>query len=162
MNVPRSYSDLPKFEELPSDQRLRIQQWIEELDSVERPLQKSLQRVAEVMGCSFPTARTKYYAWKNSGDWHVLINYANLPYHDKKRKSFYEWWHKLCLQHKNTREAYREFLDLFNTRKPIPGLPIRNRKRLPSGFGYHSLISHAPTKFERQALALERTKISNS
>ena len=75
---------------------MKIREWVAELERVERPILKSLERLAGGMGCSLQTARTKYYAWRNSEDWHVLINYAELPYHDKTRYRFYAWWHKLC------------------------------------------------------------------
>jgi len=154
MNIPKSYSELPNFEELPWDQQNQIRKWIKELERAEKPLQKSLERVAKVMGCSFPTARRKYYAFKNSGDWHVLINYAKLSYFDKERKTFNNWWHDFCLQHKNAREAYREFLDLFKGGMPIPGLATKERGHPHS---YDVLIRHAPTKFEKQTLASVKT-----
>ncbi len=96
MKIPKSISEIPKFEQLPPEQCMKIREWVAELERVERPILKSLERLAGGMGCSLQTARTKYYAWRNSEDWHVLINYAELPYHDKTRYRFYAWWHKLC------------------------------------------------------------------
>ena len=148
MKIPKTVSELPKFEQLPLDQSLRIRKWIDELERVESPILKSLERVARVMGCPLGTAASKYYAWRQSEDWHVLINYAKLPYHDKDRYRFYAWWHKLCLRSKNIKEAFREFERQFKSGKAIPGMqPTESRERLPSGFDYNSLIRHAPQKW---------------
>jgi hypothetical protein len=147
MKIPKSVSELPKFEQL-TEQRARIRKWVAELERVERPVLKSLERVASVMGCSRQTAVRKYYAWKDSEDWHVLINYAKLPYHDKERYRFYACWHKLCLKSKNNKEAFRELERQFKAGKAIPGMqPTESRERLPSGFDYNSLIRHAPQKW---------------
>ena len=161
MKIPKTGPDLPSFYQLPSDQETRIRKWLDELGHVERPLQEWFERVGRVMGCSWQTVRSKYYRLKKSGDWHVLVNYACLPCEDKAHKRFVEWWRKLYLQHKSGKAAYRRFLHLFNTNARIPGLPRnKGRESLPSGFGYSSLITHAPTEFERGVILLGKMKPS--
>ena len=146
---------MAKFEQLPLDQSLRIRKWIDELERVESPILKSLERVARVMGCPLGTAASKYYAWRQSEDWHVLINYAKLPYHDKDRYRFYAWWHKLCLRSKNIKEAFREFERQFKSGKAIPGMqPTESRERLPSGFDYNSSICFLRMSFSSNTLAI--------
>ena len=163
MNIPKSISELPKFEQLPPEQCMKIREWVAELERVESPILKSLERVAGVMGCSLQTARSKYYAWRNSEDWHVLINYAELPYHDKERYRFYAWWHKLCLRSRNIKEAHREFIRLFKAGKAIPGLPpTQSREQLPSGFDYNSLIRHAPQKWIIWRKPIDGEKLSST
>jgi hypothetical protein len=148
MKIPKKNSDLPRFEDLPFDQQLRIRKWIREFEQVETPITKALKRVAEAMECSYQTATRNYYAWKDSEDWGVLINYAKLPYHDKARRRFYSWWQKLCLKSKTIRDAYIEFVRLFKSGKAIPGMPpTQSRDELPSGFDYNSLIRHTPKKW---------------
>jgi hypothetical protein len=97
------------------------------------------------MGCSHQTALHHYYAWRKSEDWHVLINFAKLPYHDRERFRFYGWWQDLCLQSKTVKAAHNEFVRQFKSGKLIPGMPTtQSRDNLPSGFDYNSLIRHAP------------------
>jgi hypothetical protein len=45
-------SELPEFNELPIDQRVEIRTLIEEFGRVETPITKSLERIAQVVGCS--------------------------------------------------------------------------------------------------------------
>lgn len=147
MKVPKSVAKLPTIEEV-ADQQPEIRKWIRELERVESPITKSLERVADAMGCSYQTARTKFYAWKDTEDWHVLINYAKLSYHDKARRQFYSWWRNLCLKSKTVKEAHQKFMQQFKSGKPIPGVSsAQSRDGLPSGFDYNSLIRHAPKKW---------------
>lgn len=164
MKIPKSASELPKFEEVP-DQQAEIMKWIREFEQVAPPITASLKRVAERMGYSHQTAISKYYAWKASEDWHVLINYAKLSYHDKSRlRLFYPWWQKLCAKNKTVKEAYRKFERLFKAGEAIPGIsPTGNRERMPQGLDYNSLIRHAPKGWSiwRRAANGERLSVIN-
>lgn len=157
MKRPRSNNAAPILDEMPPEQRNQIHRWVLALDSVGSPIQKSLERVADQMRCSVGTARRKYYDYRNSRDWRVLVNYAALPYENQNHKMFRDWWRNLCFEHKSVKAAYRTFLKFFNSNAPIPGMPSRRRPGVvPSGFGYDSLIRHAPTPFERRVFARVR------
>ncbi|MDE2099090.1 MAG: hypothetical protein KGL39_17685 [Patescibacteria group bacterium] len=147
-------TDLTEWLQLPTEVQVDITAWTEELSAVGSPVTASLRAIAGRMGCSFQTARNKYYRWLGQGrDWRALKNLSKLPETAGVSPEFAEWWKQLCQQEGRVfKSAYKEFLRRFKAGEMIPGLPpATERHRLPRGFSYDNLIRYRPTEFETAA-----------
>jgi hypothetical protein len=160
MKSKKSDFNFKELSELPPSEREDVQRWINRLSTVQRPIQKSLARIARDLDCSVGTVRRKYDLWQHYEDWRDLVNYARLPKSDDDRRSFVEWWQALCIVHiRNCASAYRDFERRFLSGQMIPGISSAvPRGRLPEGCGYASLIRLAPKKFDPAAIEISTRK----
>jgi hypothetical protein len=145
---------------LPLKVQHEIQKWIEALEAIAPPIQRSLFALAQAFKVSPQTARRKYDAWRKRG-WRGLINHAKLSTTNKTHLApeFVEWWKKLCLE--NQRKccpAYRKFVQAFHAGEQIPGIgPDVSRCSLCRVVtAYDNLMRFAPSAYELQAARIGR------
>ena len=156
-------SELTEFMQLPAEVRTDIEVWLTQLHNVTKPIQKSLQGVADRMGVSLQTARRKYDAWRHGGRagsaWRALLNRAKVPEDRGLSDEFKNYWQGLCKQYgRKCKAAHRQFLREFKSGAPIPGIDATvSRRSLPPGYSYDNLIRYRPSDFELTAARIGRS-----
>jgi hypothetical protein len=159
MNI--SGLDHTELVRLPLKVQSEVRTWVDELEGIERPLQRSLATLAQRLGVSKQTARRKYDALRKRG-WRGLINRAKLSTTTKTHLApeFLEWWKSLCLANqRKCLPAYRKFVEMFASGAPIPGIgpEVTRCCVLPRGYSYDNLMRYAPTPFEIKAARIGRS-----
>jgi hypothetical protein len=149
MNSPLSIACLPL------DVRSEADLWHRSFLSLgAKGITHNLHSLAKQFGVSFPTARRKYSAWKNSGqDRLALVNRSKLPCASDLRPLssdlFRDWYQALCERHqRKSKPAYREFCRRWAAGEEIPGLDNSlPRHTLPAGCSYENLQRLLKDKF---------------
>jgi hypothetical protein len=153
--------DHAEFVRLPRNIQNEISDWMPALESVTKPIGKSLADLSIRFNVSYRTAKRKYHTWRKRG-WRGLINRAKVSKSTKTNlhPDFIEWWKKLCLENqRKCSPAYRQFFEHFRRGEPIPGIgpEITRCSILPQSFSYRNLMRFAPTQFEITAARIGRS-----
>ena len=151
-------NEIAEFMRLPLEVRTDVERWITELESVSRPIMRSLAAVAARMGVSLKTARRKFDAWRRDRHWRALVNRAKIPQERGLDREFIAFWQGLCKQNgRKCKPAHRELLRQFKAGHPIPGIDATvDRRHIPKGFSYDNLIRFRPSDFELTAARIGR------
>jgi hypothetical protein len=123
-------------------------------------------------GWSYKTLESKYYAFRATGDWHVLVNKAKQRGLGKSRwmtPAVIEAWKTLCMGHaRSYRSAYIELCAEYKagsrigdvdwrdvwaehyelSHLPLPPKPPANMP-LPEGWSYKNFLRHQPALIEK-------------
>ena len=141
---------------LPSDVRREVEQWRDALLAVSKPVQKSLERVALMLGVSPKTARRKYDDFRHSGfDLRVLVNKAKVPEVESAiTPEFVEWMKALVEKNqRKTSPALRRFKKMWRDGATIPGMDNSlPRHQLPAGFSDDNIRRKIADKFAVTAI----------
>jgi len=122
-------------------------------------------RLNHCRGYTTRTVRRKYYAYRNSGDWRVLVDQVRAGWREVKSlpKAFIEFWRSLCEEYqRKDKPAHRALLHIWRTHRhpitkkfltEIPGYStwpaVGETGRHPDGWSYGNLNQHSPTGFEK-------------
>lgn len=123
-------------------------------------------------GWNYKTLESKYYKFRRTGDWHVLVNKAKQRGLGKSRwmtPAVVEHWCTLCMRHfRSYRSAYIELIAEYKAGskigdvtwrevwaehdqlqyQPLPGKVPRDMP-LPEGWSYKNFLRHQPKKIEK-------------
>jgi len=169
--VPRS--DLDEFYNLPEDVQsgvrllLLILQRIHAADRTVAQAKDEARRYHGRRGFSSKSLLRKYYAYRETSDWHVLANGSKLNAAPRELPAeFVPFWRGLCDRYKRKcKAAYRELLRMWVAGEYVDGygcwqewwqeqhegqpLPLEPPADLPDGWSYPNLMKYAPDKIER-------------
>ena len=118
-----------QFADVPLDLRPKIQRWLSAFASVDlrAGIGRGLGRVAELMGESPATARRKYDALRGGGGhWSALVDDRRVKHVRENARTgnreFRNFITGMAERHqRNSKAAYRKFLQAWAGREPIPG-----------------------------------------
>jgi hypothetical protein len=157
--VLNSPADTRDFMALDAKSRMQVERWAAALESVTRPIQRSLETIAARFGVSVPTVRRRYDAWRSTRDFRALLDRRSLPTDRGLSPETIEYWKSLCAENgRKWKPAHRELQRRWHRGDSIPGIdPTLPRTSLPKGLSYHNLVRFAPSRFETTALRIGRT-----
>lgn len=151
------------FASLPAPVRDDIRHWVTAFRSVplQRPIGRSLDQIARLVGTSPKTVRRKYDALRSGGDWRVFLDHRRITAREARTKDprFQAFLKKLFEDHKrSSASAIAELYTLWRRRADIPGYEGHpGWPNLPEGWSERNLYRHQPTKPELVALRIGRT-----
>lgn len=171
-------SDTREFLSLPTEARNRVDWFLGVLKSVAsaKAKTKACQSIADSAEMHFNTIYNTWKAYKQSGDWRVLLDKRKTPELWKRDTSkaiglpfaFTEYWKTLCEQNQRAFKPAHRILRLQYRRwkngdqsEAIPGYdhcpaPAPGAS-LPRGWNYSNLLLHVPTEIELTAARQGRT-----
>jgi hypothetical protein len=160
LHIPSS-DDL--FASLPSPVRDDIRHWVTAFRTVPltKPIGRSLDQIARIVGTSPKTVRRKYDALRTGGDWRVFLDHRRITARESRTKDpgFQAFLKKLFEDHKrSSASAINDLYTLWRRRADIPGYEGHpGWPNLPDGWSERNLYRHQPTKPELIALRIGRT-----
>jgi hypothetical protein len=141
---------------LPPEVRKEAEAWRDALLAVTKPVQKSLERIALMLGVSPKTARRKYDDFRHSGfDIRVLVNRAKVPEVESAITPDFVEWMKAVVEkeHRKTSPALRKFKKMWRAGATIPGMDnALPRHQLPAGFSDDNIRRKIADKFAETAM----------
>ncbi len=160
--------DMPELARLPDRVKDEVKLWLGIMGAVktaERPLTEIARQsraMAGLKGFSRKNIITKYYAFKHSRNWRVLVNHAKLcRAKPALPPDFLDFWKTLCERNqRKSRPAWRALIAEWKRGAEIPGYPERTPAGLngiPDGWGYRNLMRYAPTPYELAVARIGRS-----
>lgn len=167
-NDPAGYAALPDKLKDELGRWFKVIDELETADKITIAAGRIAERMALYVGFSRQNILRRYYAYKQTGDWHSLVNAAKLP-RDEMRlpPEFVAEWQKRCMANqRKMKPAYRELIRDWRRGESIPGYGVWQEywsaarpgitflscpTDLPSGWTYENLWRYRPTKGELAA-----------
>lgn len=169
---------LPEASRKEAKQMLVIVQAIAISGNVNGACKFYAERFAGVRGMSWQRLRARFYEYRKTGNWRVLIDRARGRLRAQREDlrlplPFVEFWKGLCEENKRgggDAAAHRALLIIWRThRHPVtqkyiselPGYtawpPAIDRTGLPPGWTYANLTRHSPSTFEKTVARIGRS-----